>query len=136
MRKLAEETYEYEEGDWRRTLWFNLSEALTKKLFAPANKWGGRDLMLEHFSFFVEILTAQVYENAHEETHATEMQWVFYTPVVMEDAMGDAVRFSIMLRLRNGVYTGSFNMSDYYFASSFDEIEQLKAMILERLNAD
>lgn len=68
------------------------------------------------------------------EKKPTETHWIFYSRRIDEDAIGDKVRFSILVRMKNGIYSCNINVSDYIFATSFDEIINIKNIIEASLN--
>ena len=69
------------------------------------------------------------FENKLNETH-----WIFYSNRVDNDAIGDKVRFTILIRLKNGKYYCNINVSDYIFATSSEEIIKIKNVIEASLN--
>jgi len=63
-----------------------------------------------------------------------ETHWVIYGKDVSEDAIGDSVRPSLMIRKKDGNFISNCNISDCDFASSFDSINKFKAELEKRLN--
>ena len=63
----------------------------------------------------------------------TETNWYFYGAAVTQDAIGDDIRQTIMVRERDGEYTTNFNISDHDFVLKIDEILVFKAEFENRL---
>ncbi|MBL4937828.1 hypothetical protein JK636_19150 [Clostridium sp. YIM B02515] len=133
MKKLFDETYEY-----NRTVWYLFEEDDNSMhyIFSQPNEYGGRIISSGDYSILadsIKRLIADDLQNTFEEK-PTETHWIFYSSIVDDDAIGDKVRFSILVRLKNGSYSCNINVSDYIFATSFDEIIKIKNIIEASLN--
>ena len=71
---------------------------------------------------------------AKPEIVPSETHWTFYTHNVHGDALGDKVRFTIYVRLNGDRYDCNINMSDFIFASSYDNVLAIKKCIEDNLN--
>ncbi len=65
----------------------------------------------------------------------TETNWYFYGDAVVQDAIGDNIRSTIMVRERSGVFVTNFNISDHDFAVNIDAILSFKADFEKRLSS-
>jgi hypothetical protein len=138
LKKLYDETHEYSENDFRRTIWYLAEEndKAIEYIFSEPNEYGGRMIEANDYSELTEklgeLIGSDVKETAGQD--AGETHWIFYSNIVDGDAIEDKVRFSIFVRLKGGRYVCSINMSDFIFASSFDEVLKAKEAIEGRLN--
>lgn len=133
LKKLFDETHDY-----NRTIWYLFEEGDNSihYIFSEPDQYGGRMINASDYSILadsVKRLIADDLKNAFEEK-PTEIHWIFYSSRVDDDAIGDKVRFSILVRLKNGRYSCNINVSDYIFATSFDEIIKIKYIIEASLN--
>ncbi|NLM86189.1 MAG: hypothetical protein GX171_05790 [Clostridiales bacterium] len=129
MKKLYDETHPYAENDNRRSLWYDLDQADGLDfLFGPEEEYGVSFLQETDFAQLADtVLTCVKADLALPEAQGvTETHWVFYTQRVDGDAIGDKVRFTIMLRLKGRVVACDVMYSDFIFASDFLKIAQLK----------
>lgn len=136
MKKLYDETHPYSDNDRRRTQWYQLEQADGLDfLFAPPEEYGVSFLIPWDYSALAKVIKDAVKQSALEEAAqgVSETHWVFYTERIDGDAIGDKVRFSILLREKAGVYGCDIMYSDFLFASAFDEIQKVKAAILAAL---
>lgn len=133
MKRLFDETY----GD-NRTIWYLFEEGdkSIHYIFDEPNEYGGRMIRHNDYSILADSLRSLIADdlkNAPEKKPA-ETSWIFYSSIVDDDAIGDKVRFSISVKLKNGGYSCNINVSDYIFATSFDEIIKIKDIIEASLN--
>ena len=133
MKKLFDETY----GD-SRTIWYLFEEddKSIHYIFSEPNEYGGRMISHSDYSIFADSLKDLIendLKNSPENTPG-ETNWIFYSSRIDDDAIGDKVRFSVLVKLKNGNYSCNINMSDYIFTTSFDEIIKIKNIIEVALN--
>lgn len=129
MKKLYDETHPYAENDKRRTIWYQLhKEDGLDFLFGPTEEYGVSFLQESDYEALARSVLACVKVDLELEQAegASETHWVFYTDRVDGDAIGDQVRFTIMLRLKGRVVACDVNYSDFIFASAFRQVAQLK----------
>lgn len=70
-----------------------------------------------------------VSENEIEST-----SWIFYSEVQSDDAIGDKVRASFMVRELKGNFVAIYNMSDFDFVTAYESLEEFKSNVLAALN--
>lgn len=136
MKKLFDETFPYGEHDRRRTQWYQLEdEDHLGFLFAPPEEYGVSFLVPSDYAPLAGLLAQAVVQSHQdpENQHVTETHWVFYTNRRDGDAIGDQVRFTIMLREKGGRFDCDIHYSDFLFASAYDEIAAIRNTILDRL---
>lgn len=129
MKKLYDETHEYGPADRRRTLWYQAAkEDGLDFLFGPMEEYGVSFLLPSDYSQLSQAVLACVKGDLLLEAarDTAETHWVFYTDRVDGDAIGDHVRFTILLRLKDGVVACDVMHSDFIFASAFLQVAQLK----------
>lgn len=138
MKKLYDETYPYSENDRRRTQWYQLEqEDGLGFLFGEPEEYGVSFLIPSDYRPLAQLLLAEVQKSRTEPENeqATETHWVFYTNRKDGDAIGDSVRFTIMLRDKGGQVDCDIHYSDFLFASAYDEIMKIKQTILATVQA-
>ncbi len=138
MKKLFDETHPYGEHDRRRTQWYQLeNDDPVQFLFAEPEEYGVSFLIPSDYSPLAGLLADAVKQSFLEEEGrgVTETHWVFYTNRRDGDAIGDQVRFTIMLREKAGRFDCDIHYSDFLFASAYDEIMALRQAILDRVSA-
>lgn len=135
MKKLFDETYEY-----NRTIWYLFEEgdSSINYIFSEPDEYGGRMISPSDYSILADNLKCLIVDDLKNtsEKNLTETHWIFYSSRVDDDAIGDKVRFSILVRLKNGRYSCNINVSDYIFTTSFDEIIKIKNIIEESVNQE
>lgn len=105
MNKLFDETYDYGNGEYRRTIWY-----------------GYMDMELDN-SLLQEIKTIIKSDyKLKQEYPVSETHWILYSNDIHRDAIKDKVRFAIYIRYKNGKYITNINIRDFDFASRIDEI--------------
>ncbi|WP_459480092.1 hypothetical protein [Clostridium saccharoperbutylacetonicum] len=133
MKKLFDETYEY-----NRTIWYLFEEDdnSINYIFSEPNEYGGRVIIPSNYSILVDILKGLMDDDLKDniEKEKMEAHWIFYSSRIDDDAIGDKVRFSILVRLKEGIYSCNINVSDYLFSTSFDEIIKIRNIIEATLN--
>ena len=133
MKKLFDETYEY-----NRTIWYLFEEDdnSINYIFSEPNEYGGRVIIPSNYSILVDSLKGLMDDDLKDniEKEKVETHWIFYSSRIDDDAIGDKVRFSILVRLKEGIYSCNINVSDYLFSTSFDEIVKIRNIIEATLN--
>lgn len=138
MKRLYDETHPYAENDHRRTLWYQLEkEDGLGFMFGPPEEYGVSFLVPGDYGKLAEAALSAVRESLDEAQNPvpTETHWILYTHRRDQDAIGDTVRFTIMLRQKGGRFDCDIMYSDFLFASAFDEIIKIKQALLAALRA-
>lgn len=65
----------------------------------------------------------------HENEDKGEVQFYFYTQEIHQDAIGDEVRTTLMLRCINNVYEYNLNVADSVMATKAEAIKELKTKL-------
>lgn len=78
-----------------------------------------------------EIIKNDLSKNAANKP--TETNWYIYGSGVTQDAIGDNIRPTIMVRERSDEFITNFNISDHDFAVNIDAILLFKADFEKRL---
>ena len=117
IEKLFDETFAHETEDYR-TLWYGYLEvALSDEL--------------------IEQLTTIIKSDlAEPKTKRTVNHWIFYFKMQNDDALGEKVRQSLMVREDTGDFVVNFNMSDFSFVTQYDEVEAFMERFLLRLKTN
>ncbi|MDF2484421.1 MAG: hypothetical protein K0R46_589 [Herbinix sp.] len=140
MKKLFDETHEYSDLDFRRTIWYLSDETdnVIESIFGTPDEYGGRMIVPGDYNVMIKALRELIRSDIDKvtEQQPTETHWVFYSNQVSEDAIGDKVRFSIYIRLKEGKYECNINITDFMFAASFDEIIKIKNLTEQYLNSN
>ncbi len=140
MKKLFDETHEYSSSDFRRTIWYlsDESDHAIDSIFDTPDEDCGSTIVPNDYTpminGFRELIKSDLEAGAEQKT--TETQWIFYSNQVSGDAIGDKVRFSIYVRLKEGKYECNINITDFIFASSFDEVIRIKNQTEQVLNGE
>ena len=116
MKKLFDETHEYGTDDYRRTLWYGYFD----KLFD-----------IESIDQYVQLIKNTEPEPLQKTI--TETHWIFYGAKPEEDAIGDKVRPTVMVRKKSGVFLVNCNLSDCDFAANLDTIYMFKKELEKKL---
>lgn len=138
MRKLYDETHPYAEHDLRRTQWYMLDESDgIGFLFGQPDEYGVSFLIPSDYSVLAGQVLSAVKSSITDEAAigVTETHWIFYTERKDGDAIGDTVRFTVMLRQRGSRIECDIQYSDFLFASAFDDIEKMKQVIIRTVEA-
>ncbi|MDD4080833.1 MAG: hypothetical protein PHP02_05415 [Eubacteriales bacterium] len=138
MQQLYDETHPYGENDRRRTQWYMLDESDGLDfLFGPPDEYGARFLIPSDYRILARQALSAVKSSLTDEAAkgVTETHWVFYTERRDGDAIGDTVRFTIMLRQRGSQIDCDIQYTDFLFASAFDEIMKIKQAIIQTVEA-
>lgn len=116
-------------------------EKLFDETFSPDSKgcrtiWYGYfngDLNDDLANEFINLIHKDL-KTPPEGYDIASTNWVFYNEKVSKDAIGDAVRSSLMVRHLDGTYIANFNMTDYQFVTAYDVMESFKETLVEKLN--
>ncbi len=139
MKKLYDETHPYAAHDHRRTQWYMLDESDgIGFLFGQPDEYGVRFLIPSDYSFLARQALSAVKSSLADEAAigVTETHWIFYTERRDGDAIGDTLRFTIMLRQKGSRFDCDIQYSDFLFASAFDEIMKIKQVIIQAAAAE
>jgi hypothetical protein len=140
MKKLFDETHEYSNSDFRRTIWYlsDESDNVIEAIFGTPDEYGGRMIIPSDYKAMINVFGELIKSDVDKVTEQkpTETQWVFYSDQVSDDAIGDKVRFSIYIRLKEGKYECNINITDFIFAASFDEVIKIKNLTEQYLNSN
>ena len=107
MRKLSDETYEYNAADYRRTIWYLSEEDKTiDSVFGEPDEYGGRKIVPCDYTALAHKLHALIENDIQSVStdEVSETHWIFYSGIINGDAIEDDVRFSIFVRLKNDRY--------------------------------
>lgn len=129
MKKLFDETHDYSPQEARRTLWYQLDRADGLDfLSGPVEEHGVSFLQPSDYKQLGRTVVDLVKQDLADEQakKATETHWILYTDRVDQDALGEKVRFTIMLRHRGRVVAADVMHGDFVFASAFREVAKLK----------
>lgn len=116
MKKIFDEQHPHEEAIYR-TIWYSetskeLTQSLQKEICTQVEK----DLLIP-------------LEKGNYLTH-----WIFYFDERSEDALGEQVRSSLMIREQGGIYTLNYNMSDFEFVTQLEAVNSFKQELEIRLS--
>ena len=129
MEILFDETFASDDGQrTSRNIWYGYANISVDGEY-------GKDIRLNEdlMDKLCELIENDLSKNA---AHAsTETNWYFYGDAVAQDAIGDNIRPTIMVRERSGEFVTNFNFSDHDFAVSIDAILLFKADFEKRLSS-
>lgn len=133
MKRLLDDTYEYDDDAFLRTLWYQVDEAddgLDKEFDDLAEFGLGFILPSDYRILCVNILGA-VMESAEEEAAkgVSETQFIFYTNRTEGNVIGDTVRFTVSLRLKNSEVACRVHCSDFIFTTAYDQLTVMEGII-------
>jgi len=138
--KLFDEYHQYSESENRRTIWhrFNEADEHVHYIFSLPNPemGGGRVVISTDYIPLAKTLKQLMDEDLSTppDVVISETHWVFYTNILDGDAINDNVRFTICIQFKGSKYKCNINMSDFIFATSFDNVMALKLSIEEYIN--
>lgn len=130
MEILFDETYASEDGKKAsRNIWYGYADMSVDGKY-------GKDLRLNEN--LMEDLCRIIRKNLSENTTPppTETNWYFYGSTITQDAIGDNIRPTIMVRERAGLFVSNFNISDHDFAVNLDDILLFKTNLENRLTSN
>lgn len=115
LKQLFDETYG-KDDDYSRTIWYGYIEE-------PLND----DLAEKLVSLMKKDLTVP------QENEANATHWVFYGATAMDDALGEKVRSTLFVRLRDNDYVVNYSLGDFAFVMTYDETEMFRQLLLSKL---
>ncbi|MFF3025403.1 hypothetical protein ACFVRR_22630 [Gottfriedia sp. NPDC057948] len=127
MKILFDETYTSNEGKrTSRNIWYGDADLTVEGEYGKIF-----NLNEEFMDHLCDIIKKDLSKNAANK--ATETNWYFYGSGVTQDAIGDNIRPTIMVRERSDEFITNFNISDHDFALNIDAILMFKADFEKRL---
>lgn len=129
MEVLFDETFTSDDGQLRsRNIWYGYANI-------SADGEYGKEIKLDE-ALMVELCGIIENDLSGDAANApTETNWYFYGDAVVQDAIGDNIRSTIMVRERSGEFVTNFNTSDHDFAVNIDAILSFKADFEKRLSS-
>ena len=120
MNVLFDETFASNDGmRTSRNIWYGYAD------FSADGEYG-KEIRLDQeiMDLLCDIIRDDLSGN---DIHSpTETNWYFYGNAVTQDAIGDNIRPTIMVRERSGGFTVNINISDHDFAVNIDSIISFK----------
>ncbi|EKN70944.1 hypothetical protein BABA_03744 [Neobacillus bataviensis LMG 21833] len=127
MKILFDETFTSSDGNRRsRNIWYGYADISVDGEHGKSMK-----LTEDFMDYLCEIIINDLSKNAANAP--TETNWYFYGSTITQDAIGDKIRPTIMVRERSNEFLTNFNISDHDFAVNFDAILSFKADFEKRL---
>ena len=117
MEKLFDENNEFDEL-YYRTIWYGYIEG------------GLNDNLVKIIENKIRLDLSIPMENEPVATH-----WIFYNGTKSSDAIGEEVRNSIMVRLKEGMYIVNLSISDFSFVTEIDIVREFTGKLELKLNA-
>ena len=126
MKKLFDETYPSSDGSRKsRNIWYGYIDISVDGEFGKVTKLD--DLVMDTLTEIIKNDLSMI-ENAADETN-----WYFYGSEITQDAIGENIRPSIMVREKNKNFITHFNISDCDFALGIEAILSFKSKFEKRL---
>lgn len=127
MKILFDETYTSNDGKRSsRNIWYGYAD------ISVDGEYGKNIKLDEDFmNHLCEIIKNDLAESSANPP--TETNWYFYGSAVTQDAIGDKIRPTIMVRERSKKFITNFNISDHDFAVNIDAILLFKTDFEKRL---
>jgi hypothetical protein len=127
MKILFDETFTSADGKQAsRNIWYGYAD------ISVDGEYGKNIRLNEDFmDNLCEIIKNDLTKNAANAP--TETNWYFYGSAVTQDAIGDNIRPTIMVRERSDEFITNFTISDHDFAVNIDAILLFKADFEKRL---
>jgi len=129
MEVLFDETFTSDDGQLSsRNIWYGYANISVDGEY-------GKDIKLDEalIDELCGIINNDLSGNAVNAP--TETNWYIYGDAVVQDAIGDSIRSTIMVRERSGEFVTNFNISDHDFAVNIDAILLFKADFEKRLSS-
>ena len=121
MKILFDETFTSNDGKRKsRNIWYGYADISVDGMYGKSIK-----LNEDFMDNLCEIIKNDLSTNAVNVP--TETNWYFYGSAVTQDAIGDNIRPTIMVRERSDEFITNFNISDHDFAVNIDAILLFKA---------
>ena len=129
MEMLFDETYTSSDGELAsRNIWYGYAEILVDGEY-------GKDIFLNEGLMDTLCKIVKKDLSAKVSPTPTETNWYFYGSAVTQDAIGDSIRPTIMVRHRAGEFISNFCISDHDFAVNIDAILSFKGDFENRLTS-
>jgi hypothetical protein len=130
MKVLFDETYASNDGKQSsRNIWYGYANITVEGEYGKVISLN-EDLMDHLYEIVKNDLSKN---NPHTPT---ETNWYFYGDSVTQDAIGDNIRPTIMVREKSGEFITNFNISDHDFAVNIDAILSFKKDFEKRLTKE
>ena len=127
MKILFDETFTSNDGKRKsRNIWYGYADISVDGMYGKSIK-----LTEDFMDNLCETIKNDLSTNAVNAP--TETNWYFYGSAVTQDAIGDNIRPTIMVRERSDEFITNFNISDHDFAVNIDAILLFKADFEKRL---
>lgn len=127
MKVLFDETHNLnDENRTSRNIWYGYADISVDGEYGKIIK-----LNEDFMDDLCELIKNDLSKNA--AIAPTETNWYFYGSTVTQDAIGDSIRPTIMVRKKSDVFITNFNISDYDFAVNIDAILSFKMDFEKRL---
>ena len=127
MKILFDETFTSNDGKRKsRNIWYGYADISVDGMYGKSIK-----LTEDFMDNLCEIIKNDLSKNAVNAP--TETNWYFYGSAVTQDAIGDNIRPTIMVRERSDEFITNFNISDHDFAVNIDAILLFKEDFEKRL---
>ena len=127
MKILFDETFTSNDGKRKsRNIWYGYADISVDGMYGKSIK-----LTEDFMDNLCEIIKNDLSTNAVNAP--TETNWYFYGSAVTQDAIGDNIRPTIMVRERSDEFITNFTISDHDFAVNIDAILLFKADFEKRL---
>jgi len=127
MEILFDETFASEDGKHTsRSIWYGYADMSVDGVYGKETRFS-EELM----DILCEIVMNDLSKSVSNPP--TETNWYFYGDAVAQDAIGDKIRPTIMVRERAGGFVTNFNISDLDFAVNIDTILLFKTELEKRL---
>ena len=126
IKKLFDETYSSNDGKQKsRNIWYGYFD------ISVDGEYGKVIRLDDHI---MDTLCGIIKNDLLANNNTPDKtNWYFYGSVVTQDAIGENIRSSIMVRERNGEFVTNFNISDCDFALNIDAILSFKTKFEKRL---
>ncbi|WP_026572881.1 hypothetical protein [Bacillus sp. UNC438CL73TsuS30] len=127
MKILFDETYTSNDGKrTSRNIWYGDANLSVDGEFGKV-----MNLNEDFMALLCEIIKNDISKNAANKP--TETNWYIYGSGVTQDAIGDNIIPTIMIREKSNEFITNFNISDHDFAVNIDAILVFKAEFEKRL---
>ena len=129
MEKLFDETFSAEDLSFAsRNIWYGYVE-----LYATAEY--GKDIILNGELSQMLLRIIQHEASDQHTPNPTEINWYFYGVSATEDAIGDTVRPTVMVRYKQGDFLVRCNINDNDFAVNIEKVLLFEKNLEELLRA-
>lgn len=127
MKVLFDETHTLnDENRTSRNIWYGYADISVDGEYGKVI-----ELNEDFMDDLCELIKNDLSKNAANAP--TETNWYFYGSTVTQDAIGDSIRPTIMVRKKSDDFITNFNISDYDFAVNIEAILSFKVDFEKRL---